>query len=185
MFEVTCIVEEGAASSPTKLVLPIVVRPYQVPEGYWLPPLAGRCGTYAGLVQISPHVHRSNVGLEKGKRTAAESGYCSVCGRRHGRPCDFVSSGQIDDTQIQGQGQGGMPTPLRVESTSGTPNFANDQKVYLEGSRAALRDALRLSSAVHGHDSTYTVRARCRFLDVERRVNGQRCPPLPSRPEQR
>lgn len=159
MFEISCVVEEG---SPTEHVLLIMIRLYQVPKGYWLPPLAGRCGTYGGLVQISPHVRDSNLGLQaEGKRTSsAESGYCSVCDRRHGRPCDFVSSGEIDDT------------PLSIEGTSGTHNFANDQQVYLEGTQAALRDALRLSSVVHGNDSLYTVQARCRFQDVERRAAG-------------
>lgn len=156
--------------SLTKHVLIIMIRLYQVPKGYWLPPLAGRCGTYAGLVQMSPHVR----GLDaEGQRTSTELGYCSVCGRHHGRPCDFVRSGQIDDT------------PLSIKGTSGTFNFVNDQQVYLEGSRAALRDALRLSSAVYGHDSMYTVQARCRFQDVERRANRQQGSPLSSCPEQR
>lgn len=170
----------------------------QVPSGSWIPPLVGRCGTYATLVRslpprsVSGKADLEEVGstvtsfaldyacapIESNKfsgaaarktdrdppgrhanRVALRSGLggCVVCGRRHGRACDWSPSPHNDN------GQPSCGRRWDKGSPGGSPRSSErqlDTAVYLEDCVHALEAGVDVYSTIYGGDAQATMGLR-------------------------
>lgn len=174
----------------------------QVPSGSWIPPLVGRCGTYATLVRslpprsVSGKADPKEVGStvtsfaldyarapsqsnkfsgaaarktdpdppgRHADRFALRSGLgsCVVCGRRHGRACDWSPSHHNDS------GQPSCGRRWDKGSQGGSPRNSErqlDNAVCLEDCVHALEAGVDVYSTIYGGDGQATMEL-CEGLD--------------------
>lgn len=149
-----------------------------------MPPIAGRCGTYEGLVQTPPppavvrgmaapsataairnpvvETHRSSIGgLGLGLGTVG-LGDCAVCSRRHGRACDLP--------RRTWEGAEGVEHKTGGREARFRDCREIDRLVCVEDCQMALRKAVDVFSAIYGDAARETRGLRCDLEGLEKLI---------------